>query len=204
MENNFYTPKIEEGKEKENKDLMYLKLAENCFKEASFGKAVILMENIDEDVMTQRAMELLGGSDDEKELAEEMYIKKKWQKTAEEITREKERIKKENFDTKMIIDRKKGGVRFKAENPRFVLLKAEEDFNEGYLFKAWWKTKYVDPSDIESRKEELLNGTEEEQDLAKKMYVGNEWMEKVEKKWRETDVRNDREFREKKWEADDL
>ena len=188
----------------ENESLKYLKLAENCFEEESFEKAAVLMENIDEDVLLQRVDELLSGSAEDIDLAKEMYIKRNWREKVDEVAKKREERDQESLKTKMVLNKGERGVSFKAENPRFVLQKAEENFSEGYLFDAWWKINHVDQIDMESRKEELLNGSKEEQDLAEKMYVNDEWMKKVKEEWGKTDFFNDRKFREKKWEDTDL
>lgn len=169
-----------------NEDLMYLRLAEDCFKGNSFDKAVVLMESADKDIIEQRIKYLQSGSDEEKALAEDMYINKEWRtkakETANEIREKKE--DKRNWGVKVVMNKgNDGGVAFKAENPRFILSRAEEDFQAGKFFDAWWKTNYVEKKDIEKRKIELLQGSDADKELAQEMYVNDEWMMKERNKW---------------------
>jgi len=193
--------------EKENNDLKYLKMAENCFNEKNFEKAVVLMKNINEDTLVQRARELMGGSDDQEKLAEEMYLKRNWiEETNKKIEETKDSKEQPNLGLKVTLKKGKNGkmeTGFCAKNPMFFLLKAEDNFENGDFFNAWLKITTVSSEDQEKRKQELLNGDEKERKLADQMYVDTGWMKEVEKEWRETDAHNDREFREKKWERID-
>ncbi|MDF1498176.1 MAG: hypothetical protein P1P85_02335 [Patescibacteria group bacterium] len=119
-----------------------------------------------------------------------MYINKEWQIGAKEKAAEvREKIEEKNdWKVKVVINEESNsGIAFKAENPRFILSKAEVDFKSGKLFDAWWKTNYVENKDIEEREKELMQGSDEDKKLAKIMYADRTWMEEEKNKWRNSD-----------------
>lgn len=195
-EKNISTADIGVEKEEENNDLKYLKMAENCFKENNFEKAVVFMKNINEDTLVQRFRELMGGSDEQVKLAEEMYLKRNWiEETNKKIEETKDSKEQPNLELKVTLKKGENGTietGFRAKDPMFFLLKAEENFENGDFFNAWLKITTVSSEDREKRKQKLLSGDKKEKKLADQMYVDIEWMKETKKKWRNTTLRGEK------------
>ena len=89
------------------------------------------------------------------------------------------RIKKPRI-TVGLVDK---GVEIRTKDPEIVLKNAEECFKNGDFENAFIKLGFVDNEDIEKRTMELLDGNEEEKELAGEMYQKDEWREEAKKEW---------------------
>ena len=78
------------------------------------------------------------------------------------------------------------GVEIKTKDPEIVLKNAEECFKNGDFENAFIKLGFVDNEDIEKRTTELLDGNEEEKELAGEMYKKDEWREEAKKEWHDS------------------
>ena len=75
------------------------------------------------------------------------------------------------------------GVEIKTKDPEIVLKNAEECFKNADFKNAFIKLGFIDNEDIEKRTMELLDGSEEEKELAEEMYQKDEWREEAKKEW---------------------
>lgn len=74
-------------------------------------------------------------------------------------------------------------VEIKTKDPEIVLKNAEECFKNGDFENAFIKLGFVNSEDIEKRTIKLLDGSEEEKELAKEMYQEDKWREEAKEEW---------------------
>ena len=72
-----------------------------------------------------------------------------------------------------------GELIIETKQPEIILERAEKCFNAGDLENAYFKLMFIGKEDKKKRMEELSNGSDEEKDLAKKMYQSIEWQDEI-------------------------
>ncbi|MCK4524882.1 MAG: hypothetical protein KAU07_00390 [Candidatus Andersenbacteria bacterium] len=75
--------------------------------------------------------------------------------------------------------RENGDLIIKPKQPEAVLKDAEKCFNEENFESAHFKLGFISEEDRNKRLEELLNGSDEERELAEKMYLAEEWRNEI-------------------------
>lgn len=76
-----------------------------------------------------------------------------------------------------------GKMRFEAKDPKAQLSNAEDSFKKNDRQKAWMQISAVKEEDRIKRREELMQGSDDDKKLAEDMYINDEWIDEEEKRW---------------------